>query len=225
MAKKKKSQPQSAIPFFLMAGFAFLAGFPLWLVLVLGLIGVLVLKLEKDKKALSNLPPLPPADSDLPQNSTQTSSTLEAGPFGRQVPDSPLPPVMQQKMPMPTPLPAPLPAPPTYREPIEAPELPPWIASDYQPYPASETPVATMPAPRSQPMAQTSGASWTTRSSTVPGASRKAIARHPVTQSLRNRAGARQAIIAMTVLGQPRALQPYEFDPIQQTDVAPGRPS
>lgn len=221
MAKKKKSQPQSAIPFFLMAGFAFLAGFPLWLVLVLGLIGVLVLKLEKDKKALSNLPPLPPADSDLPQNSTQTSSTLEAGPFGRQVPDSPLPPVMQQKMPTPSPLPAP----PTYREPIEAPELPPWIASDYQPYPASEAPVTTKPAPRAQPMAQTGVASLTTRSSTVPGASPKAIARHPITRSLRSRTGARQAIIAMTVLGQPRALQPYEFDPIQQTDVAPGRPS
>jgi len=43
--------------------------------------------------------------------------------------------------------------------------------------------------------------------------------------SLRGRDSARQAIVAMTVLGQPRALQPYEFDPIEQTDVAPGRPS
>ncbi|MCD8536767.1 MAG: hypothetical protein LRY56_04400, partial [Burkholderiaceae bacterium] len=70
MSKKKKSQPQSAVPFFIMAVFAFLAGFPIWLVLILALLGVLVLKLEKDKKALSNLPPLPAAESADAQSSS-----------------------------------------------------------------------------------------------------------------------------------------------------------
>lgn len=217
MAKKKKSQPQSAIPFFMMAVFAFLAGFPIWLVLVLGLIGMLVLKLEKDKKALSNLPPLPPAESDGNQNTQSARNTarseadLLAGPFGRPVPEATAP----------APVPTPAPAPPSYREPIDAPKPPPWIEADYQPYPVYEDPIAKKPATRTQP----SVAPVVTRASTTNNTGGKRGTTHPIARNLRSRSGARQAIIAMTVLGQPRSLQPYEFDPIQQSDVAPGRPS
>lgn len=207
MAKKKKGQPQSAIPFFMMAGFAFLAGFPIWLVLVLALMGALVLKLEKDKKALSNLPPLPPAETDGASSSIEDSSTPAAGPFGK---------TPEQSAPMPTaPLPqsSRVPPAPTYEEPTEAPELPPWASPDYQPY---QAPAHVAP-PKIAPVVPA------TKASQAATSSRARV--HPMARNLRSRQGARQAIIAMTVLGAPRALQPYEFDPIQQSDVAPGRPS
>ncbi|UOD50927.1 hypothetical protein [Orrella daihaiensis] len=215
MSKKKKSQPQSAIPFFMMAGFAFLAGFPIWLVLVLALIGMLVLKLEKDKKALSNLPPLPPAELDDAQNtSVPDSSDSLAGPFGRPIP-APAMPSPESVIQAPTPQ--------TYREPIEAPQPPPWVSPDYQPYPVQTTEV--QPINRSV-AAVTPKISTTERSvNTIGGSTVKTAGIHPLAKSLRSRDGARQAIIAMTVLGAPRALQPYEFDPIEQSDVAPGRPS
>ncbi|MCD8505003.1 MAG: hypothetical protein LRY53_08405 [Burkholderiaceae bacterium] len=212
MSKKKKSQPQSAVPFFIMAVFAFLAGFPIWLVLILALLGVLVLKLEKDKKALSNLPPLPAAESADAQSSSTDSSDSLAGPFGRPIP-APAEPAPVFKAP----------APQTYREPIEAPEPPPWISPDYQPYPVStpdtrayQRPVAAI-TPKSSTQARASN--------TIDGNRSRVPGTHPLVKGLRTRQGARQAIIAMTVLGPPRALQPYEFDPIQQSDVAPARPS
>lgn len=217
MAKKKKSNPQSAIPFFMMAGFAFLAGFPIWLVLILALIGALVLKLERDKKALSNLPPLPPSESDGDQTDAAGSSDSLAGPFGR-----PIPAPFEPAPPKPTPV-ANAPAPQTYLEPIEAPEPPPWVSADYQPYPVStpelpadQKPRATV-TPKAPKIAPAGNAIY--------GSGSRAAGIHPLAKGLRSRQGARQAIIAMTVLGPPRALQPYEFDPIQQSDVAPARPS
>ena len=212
MAKKKKSQPQSAIPFFLMAGFAFLAGFPIWLVLILALMGVLVLKLEKDKKALSNLPPLPPAEADGDQSLPKDSADSLAGPFGRPIP-APSEPAPVTKAP----------APQTYREPIEAPQPPPWVSPDYQPYPVKTADAGTTQKPA---VTVASKPSPITSFDNAIGGNRSTATRiHPLARGLRSRQGARQAIIAMTVLGAPRALQPYEFDPIQQSDVAPARQS
>lgn len=215
MAKKKKGQSQSAIPFFMMAGFAFLAGFPIWLVLVLGLIGALVLKLEKDKKALSNLPPLPPADSDSVASGIEDSATPAAGPFGN--PDHQ--PIEQPAAATTASLPQNprVPPAPTYEEPTQAPELPPWASPDFQPYQAPEVQTVAKSVP-------TSATSRALGANSIPSSSGRTRA-HPMARNLRSRQGARQAIVAMTVLGQPRALQPYEFDPIQQSDVAPGRSS
>ena len=222
MAKKRKSQPQSAIPFFMMAGFAFLAGFPIWLVLVLALIGALVLKLERDKKALSNLPPLPPSEIDVASSGSTDSATPAAGPFGQPI-NKPI------ERPTPTaPPPAPpryngVPPAPTYEEPIQAPELPPWASGDYQPYQTPMPDVQTVTKPL--PVATPKIAPLSPVANTIHGAANNRRRVHPMARGLRNRQGAQQAIVAMTVLGSPRAIQPYEFDPIQQSDVAPGRPS
>lgn len=216
---KKKSQPQSALPFFLMAIFALLAGFPVWLVAVLALIGMLVLKLEKDKKALNKLPPLPAAETDLEKNTSTSNassaagslagslSDLLSGPFGRELPTA--------NAPAPAKYPS-VPEPLTYEEPVDVPELPPWASANYDPYPSTPSPVTNPPSSRFQTSAALSPISTN---------GLKARGPHPIVKHLRSRNGARQAIIAMTVLGQPRAIQPYELDPIQQSDIAPGRPS
>lgn len=220
---KKKSQPQSAIPFFMMAVFAYLAGFPVWLSVILALVGLLVLKIEKDKKALDKLPPLPPAESSATQTTQTTQGTGSPFPL-------PLPEPFGQKAPEPAaqaPTPSGIdpyvPDPPTYREPIEVPKPAPWASPDYVPYPAPQP-----TAPRGSEPADANDRLSSMPSTKAGEASigrARTLRTDRIVASLRSRSSARQAIVAMTVLGQPRALQPYEFDPIQQPDVAPGRPS
>jgi hypothetical protein len=210
---KKKSQPQSALPFFIMAVFAFIAGFPVWLAVILVLIGIVVLKIEKDKKALSKLPPLPPAqDNDAPS----TASPFPF-PFPFPVPE----PVNEQTSDSGSLKPVP-PSPPrsfepiTYQEP-EPTETLPWMT------PSLATDAATQKAAIGNRPAVLSATQIRANNSYNNGLKPRQTSRFAT--SLRGRDRARQAIVAMTVLGQPRALQPYEFDPIEQTDVAPGRPS
>jgi hypothetical protein len=221
---KKKSQPQSALPFFIMAVFAFMAGFPIWLAFVLVLIGLVVLKIEKDKKALNKLPPLPPAQAE---GSSNTASPFKfplpvPEPFGEQTPDAgsldPVPPSQPQPRQQSQPQPQSF-EPVIYQEPepTQAPEPLPWMT------PSPETHGAAHRAAIGKQPAVLSATQIRTNNIYSSGLKPRQPSRFAT--SLRGRDSARQAIVAMTVLGQPRALQPYEFDPIEQTDVAPGRPS
>jgi hypothetical protein len=219
---KKKSQPQSALPFFIMAVFAFMAGFPIWLAFVLVLIGIVVLKIEKDKKALNKLPPLPPAQADGTSN---TASPFKfplpvPEPFGEQTPDAgslnPAPPSQPQPRQQPQPQSF---EPVSYQEPepTQASEPLPWMTPSPQTGAANhQTTIGNQPAVPSATQI---------RAHNIYSSGLKPRQPSRFATSLRGRDRARQAIVAMTVLGQPRALQPYEFDPIEQTDVAPGRPS
>ncbi len=223
---KKKSQPQSALPFFIMAVFAFMAGFPIWLAFVLVLIGIVVLKIEKDKKALSKLPPLPPAQADGTSN---TASPFQfplpmPEPSGEQTPDAgsldPVPPSQPQSQPQPRQQPQPQSQsfePVSYQEPTPAPEALPWMTPSPQTHGATHrAAIGNQPAVLSTTQI---------RANNIYSSGLKPRQTSRFATSLRGRESARQAIVAMTVLGRPRALQPYEFDPIEQTDVAPGRPA
>lgn len=192
MAKKKRQKKQgSPLSFIFMAVFAYLAGFPIWIVLILGMIGFLLWQVQKAQQGSNKLPPLPPAEPEQTETDTQTAR------------------------------PTPQPVAQTYQEPLPKETPPPWTETDYQPYPKAPAPTPPLSVPSPQPQAaQRAGIS-----TGAAGAYRSGSRAHPLARNLRTRSGARQAIIAMTVLGPPRSLQPYELDPIQQGDIAPPRSS
>ncbi|HEY7805145.1 MAG TPA: hypothetical protein VIC30_12040 [Orrella sp.] len=200
MAKKQRQKKQgSPFTFIFMAVLAYLAGFPIWIVFIVGLVGLLLWQVQRAQQGSSKLPPLPPAESDTSETETESAPQ----PRGY----NPVP----EKL---------TPAPQTYRE-TPTQEAPPWAQADYQAYP---TEVSTQPARQPTPAMTTRPAARPPIGSTS-GTLGRSSRLHPLARNLQTRDAARQAIIAMTVLGQPRSLQPYEFDPIQQGDVAPPRSS
>jgi cytoskeletal protein RodZ len=201
MAKKKRQKKQgSPLSFIFMAVFAYLAGFPIWIVFILGLLGFLLWQVQKAQQGSSKLPPLPPAENDESKAATTAESRPESRPEPRPEPARKVEQPQQ-----------------AYREPPPTPTPPPWVESDYQPYPEPKPTVAAKPV--EQPRRANSS------SNIHGGAYRRRPRLHPLARNLQSRSGARQAIIAMTVLGPSRSQQPYEFDPIQQGDVAPPRNS
>jgi cytoskeletal protein RodZ len=203
MAKQKRPKKQrSPLPFIFWAVFAYVAGFPIWIVFILVLIGFLLWQVQKSQQGSNKLPPLPPAESDVSQ--TEAEPARE--------------PANMASKPVPEKL---VPAPQTYREPLPKETPPPWVQADYQPYPKAESaaPVA------SSASAQRKTATSSGYDNRTSGAYRIGSRLHPLARNLRSRHGARQAIIAMTVLGPPRSLQPYELDPTQQGDIVPPRAS
>ena len=197
---KRKKKQGSPFTFIFMAIFAYLAGFPSWIVLILGLVGFLLWQVQKAQQGSKNLPPLPPAEPDEQEVEWREMPPPTEAASTRSTPEKLVP------------------APQTYRDPLPKATPPPWSQADYQAYPsgtASAQPAtAGLPRPASrQPAGMHSGAY------------RLNTRLHPLARNLQTRDGARQAIIAMTVLGPSRSAQPYEFDPIQQGDVAPPRSS
>lgn len=180
--RKKQSSPVS---FIIMAVFAFVVGFPIWIVLVLLLMGFLVWRNQKSQKALQDIP-LPPAEQEAQQaqyDQAQIDLAEELARARREFER-----LEQLETPEPEPAPAPRPA-------AVSPPQPTFTRA------SSFVPTAVTPY-----------GSW------AHGKRANAFA-----QSFRNRQGLRQSIVAMTVLGQPRAIQPHELDPMQQADVAPSR--
>ena len=199
---KRKKKQGSPFTFIFMAIFAYLAGFPSWIVLVLGLVGFLLWQVQKAQQGSKNLPPLPPAESDQQDIDLRDMDVREAparseAASARSTPDKLVP------------------APQTYRDPLPQESPRPWAQADYQAYPSS-----TM----AQPTAAGSPRPASRQSVGIhSGAYRLNTRLHPLARNLQTRNGARQAIVAMTVLGPSRSAQPYEFDPIQQGDIAPPR--
>ena len=204
MAKKQRQKKQgSPFTFIFMAVLAYLAGFPIWIVFIVGLVGLLLWQVQRAQQGSNKLPPLPPAESDASETATEPA------------------PETRGYKPVPEKL---TPAPQTYRE-TPTQEAPPWAQADYQAYPTevSQQP-ARQPAREPAPAMTPRPAARPPIGSTNAGLGRSSRL-HPLARNLQTRDAARQAIIAITVLGQPRSLQPYEFDPIQQSDVAPPRSS
>lgn len=191
---EKKRKKQSAAPFFMMAIFAYLAGFPIWLVAILVLVGFLVRKLGKDNNALKKLPlpkDRPSSAEDSPQSETPMSRMERK--IARQLEQ--LANKRAQEL-----------------ESERESELD--IAAEVSPAVPASKPVPVDIAPqRSAPIDSLSSA--VNRTGRV----------HPFARGLRTRDGARQAIIAMTILGRPRSTDPYQFEPSQRSELGGTRSS
>ena len=180
--RKKQSSPAS---FIIMAVFAFVVGFPIWIVLVLLLMGFLVWRNQKSQKALQDIP-LPPAEQDAQQAQYDQAQIDLAEELARARREFERLEQLETAEAEPPPPPKPV---------VQRPPEPTFTrASNF--VPTAVTPYGT----------------W------AHGRRANAFA-----QTFRSRQGLRQSIVAMTVLGQPRAIQPHELDPMLQADVAPGR--
>jgi hypothetical protein len=200
---KKKKQQSSPLSFIFMAVFAYLIGLPIWMVLLLVVVGVVTWQIQKSKKAMDNLPSLPPREQDLAEGSIDRRAPVETDDNEILI----------------------------YEDASADNQPPPWAVPDYQPQEREPRPVFTsqsdssfqVPSPFSKPMTTASSvaARATTNRPYASGLSSTKI--HPLARNLSSRQGLQQAIVALTVLGPPRALQPHQLDPSQQADVAPSR--
>lgn len=197
---KKKAKKQSAAPFIMMAVFAYLAGFPIWLVIILALVGFVVWKANQNKNALSKLP-LPKDIQSSPAEESQPKPKLtrEQRKLQRQLEQMAKDRLDEIALEAET----------AKQQPTEELAPPP----EHKPKRAKQSKPETAPAPDEPAMNALTG--------TLPSARGQRV--HPLALSLRSRGGARQAIIAMTVLGKPRSTEPYEFEPQNRGDITPSR--
>jgi hypothetical protein len=183
MSENKPQKKQaSPVSFIIMAVFAFVVGFPIWIVLVLLLMGFLVWRNQKSQKALQQIP-LPPAQQGQQQAELDPEQLILAEELAQARRE------FERLEQLESSAPAAMP-----ETKVAAPERTFARASAF--VPAAGTPYG----------------SW--------GKGRR---NNAFAQTLRSKQGLRQAIVSMTVLGQPRALQPHALEPMQQADVAPSR--
>lgn len=186
---RKSRQPSkaAAYPFFFFALVTFLLDLPLVVPLFVLVLGFIVWKNQRDAIARAKLPPLPPAQPEALER--HEDSDLSADQFGRTL--EPLP--YQTKSATPPAAPAPA------REPVAPAPPPAW---DSPPVLAKEETRILVPAPRPAPQPK-------------PPAPRPAFSQPParLLPNLGNAHALRQAIVTMTVIGPPRALDPFEPEP------------
>ena len=199
MAKKRKQTKQTSPgSLIFMAIVAYVAGFPLWVVALLVAAGFILWRMRKQQKSLESLP-LPPAK---PSEETVESIT-----------QSPADPIVQSKRSK------------------ESVSPPPFLTEGE----TQQTPLEVVPAKnRSTTSADRPAPQAASRSTSRPtplgmtsdspyGSWAKPRQTHAMAKQLQTKSGLRQAIIAITVLGQPRSLEPYQGEPQARTNLTPPR--
>lgn len=207
---KKPLQPGNLI---FLAVASYVLGFPLWVTVALVAGSFIVWRLRKQDKALEHLP-LPPQHADNAANPQGDSLSESLGhTWGHtDSPDTGLPKDIGTSRP-----PAPTASQSSDRlKPEER------LASQYQNATLDALPVYTQkdqatprtitpsPGPKHSPAHSPAYGTWQSPSHA-----------HPIAHSLRSRTGLRQAIVAMTVLGAPRSLDPYRPEPQKRVDSLP----
>lgn len=183
--KDKAPSKTAALPFFFFALVTFLSDLPIVVPAFLLAIGLIVWKNQRDAMARAKLPPLPPISAQK----TQTDDELSSSQFGRTL--DPLPYNAEAEKTVETAQES-----YSYYEPPAPVVVPPWEPPPVQVARFDDKPKSTASAPkqyRKQPEAPAQ-----TGNALLP--------------NLRDVRSLRQAIVTMTVLGPPRALDPFEMD-------------
>lgn len=203
---KKPLQPGNLI---FLAVLSYVLGFPLWVTVALVAGAFIVWRLRKQDKALEHLP-LPPQNADNEANPHGDSLGDSLGhTWGRTgSPDEVLSKDMSTDEPA-------RPMVPEQRGHMRGEE---GLANQYRDATLDSLPVYTPKTDTTSP-----GISISAKPKQTPtyGSLQSPRHVHPLAHSLRSRNGLRQAIIAMTVLGTPRSLDPYRPEPQQRADITP----
>ena len=186
-AKKDKTPSKTAaVPFFFFALVTFLSDLPIVVPAFLLAIGLIVWKNQRDAMARAKLPPLPPATAEQAQSDDELSSSQ----FGRTL--DPLPYNGEAAKTVETAKES-----YSYYEPPAPVVVAPWEPPPVQVARFDAQPKSSASAPR-QHRKQPDASSAQTGNALLP--------------NLRDVRSLRQAIVTMTVLGPPRALDPFEID-------------
>lgn len=214
--KKKKGKGGQPSPYtlFFAAFLAYIFGAPIGFSLFLAGLGIIFWRVQASARSMDKLPPLPPMQPEA-----------DAGPLSPNSPNSPSSPgnTANPGVPVPPPLeqttwgrvPETAPKPPPTPVPWQAPEQ----QTDASPVFRDELPRPVPPEPMTQPTALVS----TTSPLLAPDRRRDhrdAVHAYSMTRrrpgdglDFASPAGLRRAVVAMTVLGPCRALEPYRFEP------------
>jgi len=190
--KGKKSNP--AIIFAVLAVASYVLGFPLPVTAFLGFVAYILFKANKDARTLKDLP-VPPAEDQQTDSADQGALSTD---FGRDVErerERTRPDIFEQ-------------------EPSDsADEAPAPFFPEYQ---------GQTPQPKPAPVYETTAPVVTRTTTTRQRPSPYRIDDNDnmrLVEQFRSAQGLRQAIVAMTVLGPPRALDPYVSDPMRSTTL------
>lgn len=203
---KKPIQPGNLI---FLAVVSYVLGFPLWVTVALVAGSFIVWRLRKQDKALEHLP-LPPQDADNEANPHGDSLSESLGHTWGHTgsADTELPKNIGTSRP-----PAPTASQSSDRlKPEES------LASHYQNATIDALPVYTQ---TTKATPRTASSTPNHKHSPAYGTWQSPSHAHPFAHGLRSRTGLRQAIVAMTVLGAPRSLDPYRPEPQKRADNMP----
>lgn len=190
-AKGKKFNP--ATIFMVLAVMSYAVGFPLPVTAFLAFVAYILFKAKKDGKSLKDLPMPPSSDEQTEANQNRSLSTD----FGRQ-PDQRSPFDMfeqddDEAL--------------SQRSATTGAEQQPWM------------PVQPKPAPEFETTAPTVTRTTTTRARPSPYRIDDGQSDGRLVRQFRSVQGLRQAVAAMTVLGPPRAIEPYVSDPMRSATL------
>lgn len=203
---KKPLQPGNLI---VLAVLSYVLGFPFWVTVALVAGAFIVWRLRKQDKALEHLP-LPPQNADNEANPHGDALDDALGhTWGRSSsPDEQLSPDMGTGQPTLS----------TAPEPPGRAKTQERLTSQYR-----EATLDTLPvyAPKTAMSPAAVSSATASKQSPVYGTWQAPSHAHPIAHSLRSKYGLRQAIVAMTVLGAPRSIDPHRSEPQQRADITP----
>lgn len=190
--KGKKSNP--GIIFAGLAVVSYLLGFPLPVTAFLGFLAYILFKANKDARTLKDLP-IPPAEDSQNDARDQESLSTDFGRDAERERERSRPDIFEQD---------------------------PRDSADSSPAPLFPDYQYQTPQPKPAPVHNTTAPVVTRTTTTRKHQSAYRLGdpqQSPLVQQFRSQQGLRQAVAAMTVLGPPRALDPYVSDPMRSTTL------